>query len=152
MVTCYPGKLNQVFLNIITNAIFAIRKKFGDKSGGLLCVKTYAEGDFVFVSIKDDGTGMDDATKAKLFEPFFTTKKVGEGTGLGMSIAFTIIEQHYADLTVHSTLGEGTEFILRLPVQPPKRQEKDEEGNFQNNDNQKVAEDGEHIQLAPGKK
>jgi len=118
-VTCYPGKLNQVFLNIITNGAFAIRQQHGDNIGGRLWLKTWQEGEFVFVSIKDDGIGMDEATLNKLYEPFFTTKPVGEGTGLGMSIVFTIVEQHQARLSVRSTPGEGTEFTLKLYIHPP---------------------------------
>ncbi|HET8573136.1 MAG TPA: 7TM diverse intracellular signaling domain-containing protein [Edaphocola sp.] len=118
-VVCFPGKLNQIFLNIITNAAFAIRQKHGDNIGGHLWLRTWQEGEFVFVSIKDDGIGMDQATLSKLYEPFFTTKPVGEGTGLGMSIVFTIVEQHHARLNVWSEPGKGTEFTLKLYIQPP---------------------------------
>lgn len=119
LVTCFPGKLNQVFLNIITNAVFAIRQQHGENIGGKLSLKTWQEAEFVFVSIKDDGIGMDQETLSKLYDPFFTTKPVGEGTGLGMSIVFTIVEQHYARLTVWSEPGKGTEFTLRFYIQPP---------------------------------
>lgn len=121
-VICYPGKLNQVFLNIITNGAFAIRQQFNDKKGGILCLKTYTDGPYVYVSIKDNGIGMDESVKARLFEPFFTTKNVGEGTGLGMSIAFTIIEQHQGILTINSEPGAGSEFLLRLPIEPGEKQ------------------------------
>lgn len=134
IVTCYPGKVNQVFLNIITNAIFAIREKHGQSTGGLLSLKTYEKGGYVYISIKDDGIGMDETTKEKLYEPFFTTKKVGEGTGLGMSIVFTIIEQHNATLTVNSTQGVGSEFILRLSIAPSEHPKEDKSTITQIND------------------
>lgn len=118
-VTCYPGKLNQVFLNIITNAVYAIQKQFGNDVGGKLSVTTAFEEPYVFVSIKDDGIGMDEETKAKLFDPFFTTKPIGEGTGLGMSIVFSILEKHHASCEILSQPGKGTEFKLRFHIQPP---------------------------------
>lgn len=116
VIECYPGKLNQVFLNIISNAIHAINKRNGDKTTGLLKIKTSTAGNIVSVSIEDNGTGMDENTKKKIFEPFFTTKDVGEGTGLGMSIAYNIIKKHNAQVHIHSTVGKGTEFIIDLPI------------------------------------
>jgi signal transduction histidine kinase len=71
----------------------------------------------VYVSIKDNGTGMDENTKKKLFEPFFTTKDVGEGTGLGLSIAYNTIRKHNGAIEVNSKEGEGTEFIISIPIQ-----------------------------------
>lgn len=118
-IECNPGRLNQVFLNLITNAIFAIREKFGNLEGGQIYVKTYFKHEFVFISIKDNGIGMDKETKLKLFDPFFTTKPVGEGTGLGMSIAFNFIQQHQGKLIVNSERGIGTEILLRLFIAPP---------------------------------
>lgn len=115
-IECYPGKLNQVFLNIISNGIYAIHKKFGDKEGGLLRIVTENDEHNVFVKIQDNGIGMDEATKKKIFEPFFTTKDVGEGTGLGMSIAYNTIRRHNAEIQINSTEGEGSEFILKLPI------------------------------------
>ena len=70
----------------------------------------------MFVKIEDNGIGMDDVTKKKIFEPFFTTKDVGEGTGLGMSIAYNTIRRHQGEIQVNSTPGLGTEFILELPI------------------------------------
>ncbi|SDM22450.1 hypothetical protein SAMN05421813_10815 [Daejeonella rubra] len=116
MIDCYPGKLNQVFLNILSNAIFAINKKFGDNSGGVLKISTSSNEKSVFVKIEDNGIGMDEITKKKIFEPFFTTKDVGEGTGLGMSIAYNTIRRHQGEIQVISTPGLGTEFILELPI------------------------------------
>lgn len=116
MIECYPGKLNQVFLNILSNAIYAVKKKFVDKDGGLLTIKTYYDDQYVMVSLADNGTGMEESTKKRLFEPFFTTKDVGEGTGLGMSIAFNTINKHNGQIIVNSEVGVGTEFIIKLPL------------------------------------
>ncbi len=116
LVECYPGKLNQVFLNIISNGTFAIKKKFGEKDGGLITIATSADEDSVYISIADNGTGMDDNTKKRLFEPFFTTKDVGEGTGLGMSIAYNTISKHNGEIKINSEMGVGTEFIIKLPL------------------------------------
>jgi len=115
-IECYPGKLNQVFLNILSNAIHAVNKKFGEKPGGELKISTSFNEENVFIKIADNGTGMDENTKKKIFEPFFTTKDVGEGTGLGMSIAFNTINKHRGQILISSTLGEGTEFTLQLPI------------------------------------
>ncbi|MBS1772399.1 MAG: hypothetical protein JST82_06040 [Bacteroidetes bacterium] len=115
-VECYPGKLNQVFLNIITNGLHAIKSKFKDEKGGKLTITTTSTDTHVIVGIADNGTGMDENTKKKLFEPFFTTKDVGEGTGLGLSIAYNTMVKHNGTINVNSTLGEGTEFIMEIPI------------------------------------
>lgn len=116
LVECFPGKLNQVFLNMMSNAIHAIHKRWGEEPNGKLTLSTWADDDNVYVSIRDNGTGMDDMTRKKLFEPFFTTKDVGEGTGLGLSIAYNTIRKHNGSIQVNSVLGEGTEFIMSLPI------------------------------------
>ncbi|MEJ7778734.1 MAG: 7TM diverse intracellular signaling domain-containing protein [Daejeonella sp.] len=116
LIECYPGKLNQVFLNIISNAIFAINKKFNGREGGLLKITTNSNERSVLVKIEDNGIGMDEVTKKKIFEPFFTTKDVGEGTGLGMSIVYNTIRRHQGEIQINSTFGEGSEFILELPI------------------------------------
>lgn len=117
LVECYPGKLNQVFLNIITNAIYAINKKFNGSTGGVLKIATDVEGDNVAISIEDNGTGMPDEVREKIFEPFFTTKEVGEGTGLGMSIVYNTIKKHQGEIKVESRMGAGTKFTLVIPQQ-----------------------------------
>lgn len=120
MIECYPGKLNQVFLNIITNGIYAVNKRWGEQPGGQITITTsLPEEDKVRISIADNGTGMDEATRRKLFEPFFTTKDVGEGTGLGLSIVYNIIRRHNGSITVQSAPGEGTEFVIDLPILQP---------------------------------
>ncbi len=116
MVECYPGKLNQVFLNMISNASHAISDRYGSEVGGELTITTSQVGEEVHVSIKDNGVGMNEETQKKIFEPFFTTKDVGEGTGLGMSIVYNTINKHNGKIELNSTLGEGTEFIIVLPV------------------------------------
>ncbi len=116
LIECYPGKLNQVFLNIISNGIYAVQKRFGDKDGGVLTISTYHDATYVYIKIADNGTGMDEQTKKRLFEPFFTTKDVGEGTGLGLSIAYNTINKHNGQILIESQLGAGTEFIIKLPL------------------------------------
>jgi signal transduction histidine kinase len=116
MAECYPGKLNQVFLNVITNGIHAIKSRFKESNGGEVTIKTHADENNIYVNIKDNGTGMEESTKKKLFEPFFTTKDVGEGTGLGLSIAWNTIKKHNGNIDVESILGQGTEFIITLPI------------------------------------
>ncbi len=117
MIECYPGKLNQVFLNIITNGLHAIKKLYeGSEEKGKLTISTSKTDKTIIISIKDNGTGMDEVTQKKVFEPFFTTKDVGEGTGLGMSIAYNTIKKHNGEIHVSSVLGEGTEFIIEIPM------------------------------------
>ncbi len=109
-IECFPGQLNQVFMNIIANAVDAIRGQ------GKIIIKTQHADTNVIVSIKDTGTGMPDNMKKKIFDPFFTTKDVGSGTGLGLSISFGIIEKHHGKIAVVSEPGEGSEFIITLPI------------------------------------
>jgi signal transduction histidine kinase len=116
LVHCYPGKLNQVFLNIISNALFAINEKFGDNPGGQLTVSTSCDDKNVYITVEDNGTGMTEETKRKVFDPFFTTKDVGQGTGLGMSIAFTTVQKHNGTINVQTELGKGSIFSLEIPI------------------------------------
>ncbi len=120
-IECYPGKLNQVFMNILSNGIYAVdAKRYEKGEKPRLTIKTKkAEGNKVAVHLIDNGIGMDDTTKKKMFDPFFTTKDVGEGTGLGMSIVFKIIEKHKGTIAVNSEPGKGTEFIITLPMSQP---------------------------------
>lgn len=115
-VECYPGKLNQVFLNLISNAIYAVKQKFEENDGGKLIIKTEQQNNNAIITISDNGTGMSKETKNKLFEPFFTTKPVGEGTGLGLSITYNTIKKHNGSVSVESTLGEGTTFKIIIPI------------------------------------
>jgi signal transduction histidine kinase len=110
-VTCHIGQLNQVFMNLLTNALDAI----GENQGEII-IKTKKAKDAVEISIKDNGTGIFIAFQDKIFEPFFTTKKPGEGTGLGLSISHGIIENHKGMIKVNSEVGEGSEFIVDFPI------------------------------------
>jgi len=112
VINCYPGKLNQVFMNIITNAAQATKKN--GKEEKRVSISTSFDDHNVFIKISDNGIGMDEKTKSKIFDPFFTTKEVGEGTGLGLSIVLGIMNDHNGKIEVESTPGEGTEFLLTL--------------------------------------
>jgi len=114
-VECFPGKVNQVFMNILTNAVQATLIRTGDVPG-VIRVTTSLLNDHVVVSIKDNGIGMSDEVKARMYDPFFTTKPVGEGTGLGLAIVYGIIEDHQGNITVDSIVGQGTEFRILLPL------------------------------------
>lgn len=117
-IQCAPSQINQVFLNLFTNAAQAIN------GNGKIFVHTEAEQDGVAIRILDTGAGMSEEVRARIFEPFFTTKPVGKGTGLGLSIVYRIIEDHGGRITVRSTIGKGTEFSIHLPLkQVPKRTE-----------------------------
>ncbi len=117
-VECQPGKINQVFMNLVSNAIQAIKTKEVQRDEEFLTIRSWYEDQQVKISIKDSGIGMTEETKHRIFEPFFTTKDIGEGTGLGLSIVFSIIEKHKGHIDVISKLGEGTEFIITLNVNP----------------------------------
>ena len=110
LVACQFDKINQVFMNVINNAVQAIE---GD---GTIFIKTREENGQAMVSIRDTGCGMSEEVRQRIFEPFFTTKEVGKGTGLGLSISYGIIEQHHGKITVSSQEGKGTEFVLYLPI------------------------------------
>ncbi|MNK11492.1 Sensor protein ZraS [compost metagenome] len=115
-VECMPGKINQVFMNLVSNAVQAVKSKDVQAEEEFLTIKSWYDNQQVFISIKDTGTGMSEEVKHRIFEPFFTTKDIGEGTGLGLSIVFSIIEKHKGHVEVISELGKGTEFIIILQV------------------------------------
>lgn len=110
-VHCNPSQINQVLLNLFNNASQAMP----ENHAGRLTVKSYEDDKNVYISVTDNGSGIPDDVKQHIFEPFFTTKKAGEGTGLGLAISAQIMEQHHGNISVQSTLGEGTTFILTLP-------------------------------------
>ena len=115
-IECFPGKLNQVFMNILNNAIQAIEEKPEKETEEWILISTLdLPEDKIQIRIKDTGIGMIEQVKHKIFEPFFTTKSVGVGTGLGMAIVFKIIEEHFGKIEVESEPGKGAEFILTLP-------------------------------------
>jgi len=113
-IECSPSQLNQVFLNLFTNAAQAISGE------GLITIVTSADADGVTVRVRDTGSGMSEEVRQRIFEPFFTTKSVGMGTGLGLSIVFRIIEDHGGRISVQSQLDEGSEFTIRLPLRQPR--------------------------------
>jgi len=116
LVECYPGKLNQVFLNVLSNAIYAVHKRFGENDGGQIWITTGSADDNVQISIKDNGIGIDEQTQRKIFDPFFTTKEVGEGIGLGMSVAYNTIKKHNGSIKINSVPDQGAEFVIILPI------------------------------------
>jgi len=119
-VECYPGKLNQVFMNIITNGLQAINAKPTKVNPESITITTRdIDNDRIEISIKDTGIGMTEEVKHRVFEPFFTTKDVGEGTGLGMAIVFKIIEKHHGKIDIISSPGKGADFIITLPYLQP---------------------------------
>lgn len=115
-IKCYLGKLNQVFMNLIDNAIDAIRDRYEDPTQGVLTVKTMHVDDKVVITIADNGCGMPEEVKNSIFDPFFTTKDVGKGTGLGLSITYGIMEKHNGHISVESEPNVGTTFTIELPV------------------------------------
>jgi signal transduction histidine kinase len=116
IIECFPGKLNQVFMNIITNAIHALVENLDKISEPKITIRTAALGEKIRIEIEDNGFGMPANVKQRIFEPFFTTKAVGKGTGLGLSIVYTIIENHKGSLEVKTEHGKGTNFIITLPI------------------------------------
>ncbi|NQZ07975.1 MAG: response regulator, partial [Algicola sp.] len=117
VISCYPAKLNQVFMNLIVNACDALLLDEGkNESHKQVIIGCRLKDSWVEITVKDNGCGMDESTKNQLFEPFFTTKGIDEGTGLGLSISYDIVQKHGGELTVESTLDIGTEFTLMLPV------------------------------------
>jgi signal transduction histidine kinase len=132
-VECYAGQLNQVFMNLLTNAIDALdeqnQRRISSGDASLTTQEIQANPSFIRVrtevrdnnqiaiSIADNGPGMTEQVKARLFDPFFTTKPVGAGTGLGLSISYQIVvEKHGGQLLCFSELGKGTEFVIQIPL------------------------------------
>ncbi len=121
-VNCYASEFNQVVLNIISNAIYALDEAWGkgQKSEGspIITIRTETrKDDRAIIRIADNGMGMSEAVREKIFDPFFTTKPVGTGTGLGLSIAHSIVvEKHGGNLTCNSTPGNGVEFAIEIPI------------------------------------
>jgi len=112
-IECFPGKLNQVFMNILSNGIYAVNK-MGQDWPKKLSITSFLKNDKVHIVFRDNGIGMSQEVKEKVFEPFFTTKDVGEGTGLGMSIVFKIVESHQAKMEIESQPNAGTAITLIL--------------------------------------
>ncbi len=123
-VECYAGQLNQVFMNLLSNAIDAIDEQNQTRSfeeikarPSIIRVRTEVNSNQVIIRIADNGPGMTEQVKARLFDPFFTTKPVGVGTGLGLSISYQIVvEKHGGQLHCQSYEGQGTEFVIQIPL------------------------------------
>lgn len=112
LVRCVPSQINQVLLNLLTNAAQAI------EGFGRITVSTRAQPGFVDIYIRDTGKGIPEEVRQRIFDPFYTTKPVGEGTGLGLSISWQIIRQHRGQIRVRSAAGQGSVFMIRLPRHP----------------------------------
>ena len=116
-IVCYPAKINQVVLNLVSNAIEASGR------GMSVIVATRAEKDGgVRLEVSDSGCGIDPSIRSKIFDPFFTTKPVGQGTGLGLSISYGIVQAHGGTIHVESEVNRGTRFVVHLPAHPPDNQ------------------------------
>jgi two-component system NtrC family sensor kinase len=116
-VVCNIGELNQVFLNLIVNAAHAIYDAGKDSENGEIHIRTEQNDTSAIVRIQDNGCGIPEENLSKLYDPFFTTKEVGRGTGQGLSIAHNIVvDKHGGDIRVHSRIGVGTEFVIKIPI------------------------------------
>jgi two-component system NtrC family sensor kinase len=121
-VVCLPAEFNQVILNLLVNAAHAIAATLKNSEGpkGTITISTRHVDAFAEIRVADTGTGIPEAIRHRIFDPFFTTKGVGKGTGQGLAIAWAaIVDQHGGQLRVESTVGEGSTFIIRLPITPP---------------------------------
>jgi signal transduction histidine kinase len=122
-VLCYPGQINQVFMNILANAIDALdeaiaQKKLVDLTPKIQITTCTIADQKISIQIRDNGPGINECVQKRLFEPLFTTKAVGKGTGLGLAIAHQIVvEKHYGTLTVNSQVGQGAMFAIELPIE-----------------------------------
>ena len=115
LVECYAGQLNQVFLNVLNNAIDAL-EECERQDSPTIRISTETDEKQVTIAIADNGVGMNEETQKRLFDPFFTTKQVGKGTGLGLAIAHQIVtEKHGGQITCNSTFGQGTIFTIVIP-------------------------------------
>ncbi len=122
LVDCYAGQLNQVWMNLLVNAAQAIEHDVGEVS-----ITTRCEGDNVVVRVSDTGSGIAPEYMKNIFDPFFTTKPVGEGTGLGLSVTYSIIERHRGSIKVESAPGEGTTFIITIPTDARRKDESNDQ-------------------------
>lgn len=111
LLRCHPGQLNQVFVNLLVNAGQAIAEH------GTITLRSFATAEHIVVQIADTGSGIAPENLSRLFTPFFTTKGVGKGTGLGLSISYGIVQKHNGTIEVESTVGVGTQFTIRLPLE-----------------------------------
>ena len=116
LVNCFPGLLNQVFMNILSNAYDALLSQESLVNKQIVIQTEKLVENKISIKIRDNGLGMPSEIQTKIFDPFFTTKPVGKGTGLGLSICYKIIEKHNGKITVTSEVGKGTEFTIIIPI------------------------------------
>ncbi len=114
-IMCFPGKLNQVFMNIVSNAIAATKHDGRPLEERKIWIRSSVSEKHITVEIEDNGIGIPEDIRVKIFDPFFTTKGVGEGTGLGLSIVKGIIDEHQGEIRVTSEVGKGSKFTINLP-------------------------------------
>ena len=122
-IEAYGGQLNQVFMNILDNAAFAVE----GKENAEVDITIRKDAKYAYVEIQDNGKGMSEETKNKIFNPFFTTKPVGQGTGLGLSISYKVIKNHQGTIDVQSEVGKGTKFTIKIPLVFEARQQQQPE-------------------------
>ena len=117
-VPCLPGEFNQVILNMIINATHAIAERGNGPAGkGTITISTHAQGQFAEIRISDTGAGIPENIRTKIFDPFFTTKEVGKGTGQGLAISRSVIvDKHGGSIHFETEVGQGTTFIIKLPL------------------------------------
>jgi predicted ATPase/signal transduction histidine kinase len=116
-IICYASGMNQVFMNILSNAIDALNSRTSQEFTPYIHIQTdILDEKWAKISIQDNGIGMDTETKSRIFDPFFTTKKVGSGKGLGLSISYQIITEHGGKINCTSTIGQGTKFTIQIPL------------------------------------
>ncbi len=107
---CYGGRLHQVIMNLIGNAVDAIAAE------GTIVITTSQTSEAFLISVRDTGAGIPVGIRSKIFDPFFTTKPVGQGTGLGLAISYGIVQDHGGSIEVQSEVGVGTEFLVKIPL------------------------------------
>ncbi len=120
-IECLPSQIKQVALNLLTNASQAI------KGNGVITLRTGHEGERIWFEVSDTGCGIPPEHRDRLFEPFFTTKPIGEGTGLGLALSFSIVQKHGGQIDIHSEVGQGSTFRVWLPVKQPHSTEQEQE-------------------------
>jgi signal transduction histidine kinase len=119
-VVCNVGEINQVLLNLLVNAAHAIGDTSSTRGRGTITLTTRQDGEWVELLVRDTGTGIPEAARAKIFDPFFTTKPVGKGTGQGLYLVHSIVtKKHHGTISFTTELGVGTTFVVRLPITPP---------------------------------
>jgi two-component system NtrC family sensor kinase len=112
MLYCCAGKLNQLLMNLIANAVAAIAEK------GNIVITTSQTVELFLISVRDTGAGIPESIRSKVFEPFFSTKPLCQGTGLGLAISRGIVKDHRGSIEVQSEEGVGTEFLVKIPLDP----------------------------------